>query len=317
MTVTKQRVITKTREVLGLLMHHPLETKTAKELFQSMAVSVFRFSAAQVQWSQSELDQLQSLWLQAYKRAEHLANGTANEVFTFPGKWGGEELSTPVNIIAQELCNNITRFLVHDDVAKSITIQELQRAKDEWMCHTVNELYDEMELWQWNAVQHNRWARALKASNRVGVRPMWYLDELDDGGRKLSWATATRSLRKLKARIINVGGKREQPREQAWRLEDAAQWELLFRGEEVFWKVAGAIRRAGYDSILSLTQDPIGGGTTPALTREGEPGSRGTKHLRLLIPRGITGVTEDERATLQAWLELVDWTGLGVLPNSP
>jgi hypothetical protein len=281
-----------------------------------MAVSVFRFSAAQVRWSQAELDQLQSLWLQAYKRAESLINGTANDVFIFPKKWGGEELSTPVNIIAQELCNNITRCLVHDDVAKSITIQELQRAKDEWMCHTVNELYDEMELWQWNAVQHNRWARALKASNRVGVRPMWYLDELDDGGRKLSWATATRSLRKLKARIINVGGKREQPQEQAWRLEDAAQWELLFRGEEVFWKVAGAIRRAGYDSIFSLTQDPIGGSATPVLAREGGPGSRGTKHLRLSIPKGITGVTESERATLQAWLELVDWTGLGVLPNS-
>jgi hypothetical protein len=35
-----------------------------------------------------------------------------------------------------------------------------------------------------------------------------------------------------------------------------------------------------------------------------------------LIPEGIAGVTENERATLQAWLELVDWTGLGVLPNS-
>jgi hypothetical protein len=314
MTVTKHRVLAKTKEVLGLLTHHPLETKTAKELFQSMAVSVFRFSAAQVRWSQAELDQLQSLWLQAYKRAESLINGTANDVFIFPKKWGGEELSTPVNIIAQELCNNITRCLVHDDVAKSITIQELQRAKDEWMCHTVNELYDEMELWQWNAVQHNRWARALKASNRVGVRPMWLLDELEDGGKKLSWATATRSLRKLRARITQVGGKREQPREQTWRLEDAAQWELLFRGEEVFWKVAGAIRKAGYDSIFSLTQDlTIGGSPAPLLTREGGPGSRGTKHFRLLIPKGIAGISENERATLQAWLELVDWTGLGVL----
>jgi len=103
-----------------------------------MALSVFRFSAAQVRWSQAELDQLQSLWLQAYKRAEYLANSTANDVFIFPKKWGCEELSTPINIIAQELCNNITRCLVHDDVAKSITIQELQRAKDEWMCNTIN-----------------------------------------------------------------------------------------------------------------------------------------------------------------------------------
>jgi hypothetical protein len=61
MTVTKQRVLTKTEEVLGILTHHPLEAKTAKEHFQSMAVSVFRFSAAQVRWSQAELDKLQSL----------------------------------------------------------------------------------------------------------------------------------------------------------------------------------------------------------------------------------------------------------------
>jgi hypothetical protein len=92
-------------------------------------------------------------------------------------------------------------------------------------CNTLNEIYDEMELWQWNTVQHNRWARGLKASNQVGVRLMWYVDELEDGEKKLSWATATRSLCKLKARIIKVGGKREQPKEQAWRLEDAAQWD--------------------------------------------------------------------------------------------
>jgi hypothetical protein len=95
MTVTKQRVLTKTEEVLGILSHYPLEAKTAKELFQSMAVSVFRFSAAQVRWSQTELDKLQSPWVQAYKRAEHLAAGTATDIFVFPKKWGGKELSTP------------------------------------------------------------------------------------------------------------------------------------------------------------------------------------------------------------------------------
>ena len=48
MVVTKQRVLVRTKEVLGLLMHHPLETKVTKELFQSMAISVFRFSASRV-----------------------------------------------------------------------------------------------------------------------------------------------------------------------------------------------------------------------------------------------------------------------------
>ena len=104
--------------------------------------------------------------------------------------------------------------------------------------------------------------------------------------------------------------------EQEWQLEDAAQWELLFLGEEVFWKTAKAIRAAGYDSIYSLTQDANEKHSpTPLLAREG-PGSRGTRHLRLLIPKGIAGVSERDRATIQAWLELVDWTGLGVLPKS-
>ena len=162
MTKTKKRVLAKTREVLGLLTHHPLETKIAKELFQSMAVSVFRFSAAQPRWSQAELDQLQSLWTQAYKRAEYLPNGTASDIFVFPKKWGWEELSTPINIIALELCNNIRRCLVHDDVAKSITVQELQRAQEEFMCHTTHELYEEMELWQWGEVVGTRFSIGLQ-----------------------------------------------------------------------------------------------------------------------------------------------------------
>jgi hypothetical protein len=79
------------------------------------------------------------------------------------------------------------------------------------------------------------------------------VEEAEQEGKRLSWAT--RSLRRLKARITKVGGKKDQPKEQEWQLEDAAQWELLFQGKEVFWKAAGAIRAEGYDSIYSLTQD--------------------------------------------------------------
>ncbi len=64
----------------------------------------------------------------------------------FAEDWDGKEHSTPANIIAQELFKNIRRCLVHDDVAKSKTVQELQSAKDELMCNTLVELYDEMEL---------------------------------------------------------------------------------------------------------------------------------------------------------------------------
>ncbi len=187
--------------------------------------------------------------MQAYKRAEYLPNGTASDILVFPKKWGGEELSTPINIIAQELCNNIRRCLVHDDVAKSITVQELQRAKEEFMCHTthepLHELYDEMELWQWDEVQHNRWARVLKASHRVGVRPIWYVEEAEQEGKRLSWATATRSLRTLEARITKVGGKRDQPKEQNGNLKMLRNGNSYFRGR----------RYSGRQSELSEQRD--------------------------------------------------------------
>jgi hypothetical protein len=85
--------------------------------------------------------------------------------------------------------------------------------------------------------------------------------------------------------------------ELEWQLEDDAQWELLFLGEEVFWKTTGAIRAAGYDSIYSLAQDVNEKHSpTPLLTRESQ-GSRGTRHLRLLIPKGIAGVSEKVSST--------------------
>jgi hypothetical protein len=135
---TKQRVLAKTREVLGLLTHHPLESKIAKELFHSMAVSVFRFSAAQVRWSKAELDQLRSLWVQAYKRADHLPKGTASDIFIFPEKRGGEELSTPINIIAQELCNNIRIRLVID--SKNLFIGQYDKLFEEYWLSPISYL---------------------------------------------------------------------------------------------------------------------------------------------------------------------------------
>ena len=37
-----------------------------------------------------------------------------------------------------------------------------------------------------------------------------------------------------KSENCECGGKREHPQEKAWMLDDAAQWELLFQGEEAF-----------------------------------------------------------------------------------
>ena len=82
-----------------------------------------------------------------------------------------------------------------------------------------------------------------------------------------------------------------------------------------FWRSAESLRVAGYDSVLSLTQDIVNDNLlAPRLNRE--PEGRGTQHIRLLIPRGVKGLSENDRVTLQAWLELVDWIGRNVLPHT-
>ena len=150
------------------------------------------------------------------------------------------------------------------------------------MCNTLNELYDEMELWQWNEVQHNRWTRALKACNQVRVQPLWYVDEQENEDKKLSWATATRLLRKLKARILRVG--------------------------------------EANGSILDTQSNPRTKPNEQVSTATGpRRGVREQRHgpLTNASAKGHCCVTEDDRATLQAWLDLVDWTGLGIAPKYP
>ena len=312
MTATKERVRSKTKEALEVLTHHPLEADVARELFQCTAISVFRFSAAQVPWTQQELDELLSLWTRAYKRAEGLPGGTATDIYVLSKEWGGKCFSTPTNIIAQELCNNIKRCLEHADTIRSITLQELQQAKESWMCSSIDELYEEMELWTWDQTRCNKWARALKACNQVQVKPTWIIDQTTSEPAPMSWAAATRQLRKLKRRIQEVGGERTEPQPRAWQVKDNLQWELLWKGEETFWKCAAALRAAGYHTILSLPQEQLDPRTrrqekTPKLV-SGEGG--GAQHFRILVPK-IRGISEQERGTLQDWLGMVDWASMG------
>jgi hypothetical protein len=84
----------------------------------------------------------------------------------------------------------------------------------------------------------------------------------------------------------------------------------VFGGEEAFWRSAGALRAAGYDSVLRLTQDIVNDNRPVLMILTREPENRGTQHIRLLIPRGIQGLSENDRVTLQVWLKIVDWTGM-------
>ena len=165
-----------------------------------------------------------------------------------------------------------------------------------------------MDVEQSKAQQMGADSKSMQSDRRqADVTATWHIDAPDANSEKISWASATRSLRKSKQRIMAVGGKRTIPQHETWRLDDASQWEVLWAGEDAFWKNAASIRATGLNSILTLQQVSIPDSTlqVPRVTRE--QGSRGHQHFRIVIPIGIQGISEQDRATLQAWLGLVQY----------
>ena len=69
MRATKEVVRQKIIAGRDLIKCHPLTPELAMELFTSEGMGVFRFSAALIEWSESELNDVKRLCVQAYKNA--------------------------------------------------------------------------------------------------------------------------------------------------------------------------------------------------------------------------------------------------------
>ena len=91
MKATKEVVRQKIIAVHDLIKCHPLTSELATELFTSQGMGIFRvlFSAALIEWSECELNDVKRLYVQAYKNAWHLPRSTASALFIFPKTHAG------------------------------------------------------------------------------------------------------------------------------------------------------------------------------------------------------------------------------------
>jgi hypothetical protein len=245
MSNTKERIFKRTEEARDLLRHHPLTPEQAIDLFTSIGVGAFRYSAALVPWTEKELERLEAVWVQAYKWAWGLPRTTASDVFTLPT---GMEYLRPV---AQELCRHLQRCLKHEDVARQLTLRDLNLACEQWACNSLRELTEEMEMWKWDSAQDNKWARVAKCSQLLNI-PI-EMPGAPEERRGTSWAKATRELRRLRHRIEAVGGSKDQWEAGVWHMEKE-QWDLLSTGEHVFWKAVPHLLAAGHHTAEELTE---------------------------------------------------------------
>jgi len=90
-------------------------------------------------------------------------------------------------------------------------LAQLARKLTEWHCNSFTDLIDEMELWDWNVANKDFWSRLTKLLHSQKVSITW-AGKMDKKlasmlvPEKMSWATATRSIRKCKTQIEKIGG---------------------------------------------------------------------------------------------------------------
>ena len=158
----------RTRQEVLNIQHHPLEADEAVDLFISKAVGYFRFSAAIVTWSQRELENLHGLWKQGYKAAWHLPAGAADAVVAFPKERGALAFPNPWAVLTQTVIEHINRGLMHDDVVKKELLAELEEAKHDALCSSLQDIQAEMALWSWDQAKNNVWLRMAKGLQMGG-----------------------------------------------------------------------------------------------------------------------------------------------------
>jgi len=97
----------------------------------------------------------------------------------------------------------------HEDVSKNIMLSGSSHTLDEWLCDSFVELIEEMEQWKGDDATRDFWSRLAKALQQINISVTW-AERLAfvHTTAKLSWATATRSIRECKMRIERIGGLR-------------------------------------------------------------------------------------------------------------
>ena len=119
-----------------------------------------------------------------------------------------------ISMLAQELCRHLQRCFKHEDVARQLTLRDLNLACEQWACDSLRELTEEMEMWKWDSTLDNKWARVAKCSQLLSIPVK--MPGAQEERRNTIWARETRELRRLRHRIEAVGGSKDQWEAGVW-----------------------------------------------------------------------------------------------------
>jgi len=133
MRATKKVVRQKIIAARDLIKCHPLTPELATKLLTRKGMEVFRFSAALIEWSESKLNDVKRLCVQAYKNAWHLPWSRASALFIFPKAHAGKESTLFMAVLTQELLLHAERCMRHKNVINKILVAGLTHYRQMFM----------------------------------------------------------------------------------------------------------------------------------------------------------------------------------------
>jgi len=136
--VARQKIIV----ARDLINCNSVTPELATILLTSEGIGVFRFSAALIKRSESELNDVKQLSVQAYKHAWYLPWSKASAPFIFLKAQACKESTLTMTVLTQKLLLHAERCMRHEDVFKKILLAGLNRTLNEWSC----ELIEHIEL---------------------------------------------------------------------------------------------------------------------------------------------------------------------------
>jgi hypothetical protein len=94
----KEHIFNSCKALIKIVQKHSYMPDQMVRVIEMITTSQFRYSAALVPWTGSELQRLYSCWTQLHKAAWKLPNHRSfpNAQFHLPRTWGGQTISQPL-----------------------------------------------------------------------------------------------------------------------------------------------------------------------------------------------------------------------------
>jgi len=212
------------------------------------------------------------------------------------------------------LLQHVDECMRHEDVVKK---SKLACTLTKWHCNSFTDLIDEMELWDWNVANKDFWLQLAKSLHSQKVSVTW-AEKMDQKlasvlvPAKMSWATATQSIRKCKTRIEKIGGSRVDTEPSVWGL-GAQFWSLLWTGEEAMKKGIPILKKVGFEGVKDLPRTAVcfiskAYQDLPTQLRLSAT-SNGEQRVRVRVSNA-QGLHRTTQFLMQEYINLVDWKGL-------